>query len=122
MNLTNKEANKLKKDFPIFKRKINGKPIIYLDNAATTQKPKQVINVIKNFYEYTNANIHRGVYTLSEEATTKYNEAREIIAKFINAKPEEIIFTRSATESINLLAYTVKSLFKNKKFIKVIKW
>lgn len=117
MKLNNKEANKLKNDFPIFNRKINGKHIIYLDNAATTQKPKQVINIIKDFYENENANIHRGVYTLSEEATTRYNEAREIIAKFINAKPEEIIFTRSTTESINLLAYTVKSLLKNKKEI-----
>ena len=117
MKLDNKEANKLKNDFPIFSRKIKGKPIIYLDNAATTQKPKQVINIIKDFYENENANIHRGVYTLSEEATRKYNEARGIVAKFINAKPKEIIFTRSATESINLLAYTVKSLLKNKKEI-----
>ena len=115
MKLDNKEANKLKNDFPIFRRKIKGKPIIYLDNAATTQKPKQVINIIKDFYENENANIHRGVYTLSEEATTRYNEAREIVANFINAKPKEIVFTRSATESINLLAYTIKSLLKIRK-------
>jgi len=103
----NKSKLNIKQDFPIFKNHPN---LVYLDSAATTQKPKQVINTIKNFYEKENANIHRGIYTLSEIATEKYNKAREIIAKFINAEPEEIIFTRNTTESINLLSYTIHEL------------
>ncbi|MBW2985353.1 cysteine desulfurase [Candidatus Woesearchaeota archaeon] len=117
MKLTNETIKKLKGDFPIFKNNTKGKSLIYLDSAATTQKPKQVIDSIKNFYENENANIHRGVYTLSEEATVKYNGARKLISKFINAKPEEIIFTRSATESINLLAYTLSSLLNGDEIV-----
>ncbi|MBI4232629.1 cysteine desulfurase [Candidatus Peregrinibacteria bacterium] len=97
----------LKQDFPIFKRQINGKPLVYLDNAATSQKPKQVIDAISHYYENSNANIHRGVHALSEEGTAAYENSRLETAKFINAhSPEEIIFTRNATESINLVAYT----------------
>ncbi|MEK6817574.1 MAG: SufS family cysteine desulfurase [Nanoarchaeota archaeon] len=96
-----------KKDFPIFEKNPD---LVYLDSASTSQKPKQVINSITAFYENENANIHRGVYDLSEEASRKYKESREIIAKFINAKPEEIIFTRNTTESINFLSYTLKNL------------
>ena len=118
MNLTDDKINELRKDFPILQRKIHGKPLVYLDNAATTQKPKQVIDAISRFYSSENANIHRGVYTLSEEATAKYGESKQAIAKFINASPEEIIFTRSTTESLNLLAYTVHSILdKGKKDI-----
>jgi len=107
MILNNSTAKKLKEDFPIFK---NNKNLIYLDNAATSQRPKQVIDSIKDFYENSNANINRGLYTLSEEATKKYNEARKIISDFINANEKEIIFTRNTTESINLLSYTIKSI------------
>lgn len=97
----------IKADFPIFKRQINGKPLTYLDNAATTQKPRQVIDAITHYYENSNANIHRGVHTLSEEGTAAYEESRFQTAKFINAESsEEIIFTRNATESINLVAYS----------------
>lgn len=96
----------IKKQFPIFNRTINGKPLVYLDNAATTQKPQSVIDAISHFYENTNANIHRGVHTLSEEATEAYEGAREAIAKFINAQPEEIVLTRNTTEAINLVAYS----------------
>jgi len=103
-------AEKIKKDFPIFKRKINGKEIIYLDSAATSQKPKQVINAVKEFYEKYNSNIHRGMYTLSEDATDLYEKTREKTAKFINADKNEIIFTKNATESIN---YAVFGYFSN---------
>lgn len=100
------DVKKIKEDFPIFKRKINGKPLVYLDNAATTQKPIQVINAISDFYKRYNANVHRGVYTLAEEATAAYEESRKEVADFINAKSyEEIIFARNATEAINLVAY-----------------
>jgi len=97
----------LKSRFPIFSRKIKGKSIVYLDNASSTQKPKVVIDALKNFYENHYANIHRGLYTLSEEATEAYENARKTTAKFIHAKSEhEIVFTRNCTESINLVAYT----------------
>jgi cysteine desulfurase/selenocysteine lyase len=98
---------KIRADFPIFHRKINNNPLIYFDNAATTQKPTQVIESIKNFYEKHNANVHRAVYTLSQEATELYENAREQIAKFINSKNSaEVIFTRGTTEAINLIAYS----------------
>lgn len=97
----------IKKDFQIFRRKIKGKTLIYLDNASTTQKPKSVIAALKKYYENYNANIHRGIHTLSEEATEAYENSRRLTAKFINAKSEkEIIFTRNTTESINLVAKT----------------
>jgi cysteine desulfurase/selenocysteine lyase len=96
----------IRRDFPIFERLIHGKPLIYLDNAATTQKPRQVIEAVRHFYEETNANVHRAVHTLSHEATVAYEEARKSVAKFINARSwREIIFTRNATEAINLVAY-----------------
>jgi len=101
-----------KEDFPIFE---NNKELIYLDNAATSQKPKQVIQAISDFSEKNNANIHRGLYTLSEKSTQLYEEARETISKFINAKKDEIVFTRNTTESLNLLAYTIKDLIKKGK-------
>lgn len=99
--------HELKKAFPIFQKKHNGKDLVYLDNASTTQKPKFVIDAISDFYSNHNANIHRGVYDLSETATALYESAREKTAKFINAKAaQEIIFTKNTTESINLLAFT----------------
>ncbi len=98
---------KIRRDFPILKRTVrNNKPLIYLDNAATTQKPRQVINALKNYYSYYNANIHRAVHQLSEEATNAYEETRDKVARFINADREEIIFVRNTTEAINLVAYT----------------
>lgn len=101
------DPKKLKKDFPIFSRKINGKPLVYLDNASTSQKPKSVINALTNYYETFNSNTHRGIHTMSEEATTAYEDTREHVMKFINANlPKEIIFTRNTTEAINLVAYS----------------
>ena len=96
----------LRNDFPIFKKKINGKDLVYLDNASTTQKPYSVIDSITDFYSNYNSNIHRAVYQLAEEATKMYEHSREKIANFINARPEEIIFTRNTTESINLIAHS----------------
>jgi cysteine desulfurase/selenocysteine lyase len=101
-------VSKIRKDFPILKRKINGnKMLIYLDNAATTQKPLSVINAIHDYYMNYNSNIHRAVHQMAEEATIAYERTREKIAKFINAKStDEIIFTRNATEAINLISYS----------------
>ena len=97
--------SKIKSDFPTLNQKINGNDLVYLDNAATTQKPKSVINSVNEYYKKTNSNIHRGVHTLSQEATEKYENARMKIAKFINSTTEkEIIFVRGATEAINLVA------------------
>ncbi len=95
------------KDFPILKRKFNGKRLVYLDSAATSQKPRRVINALKEFYEKYNANVHRGVYKLSEEATQKYEAARAKIASFVGARAEEIVFTKNCTEALNLLAYSL---------------
>ncbi len=106
------DVNKIKKDFPILNRKINGNRLVYLDNSATTQKPIQVINAIKEYYENYNANVHRGIYKLSEEATYKYEEAHKKVADFINADHNEIIFTKNTTESLNLLAYSLTSNLK----------
>ena len=93
------------KDFPILNRKVNGKPLIYLDNAATSQKPKQVIDKITDYYTNYNANIHRGIHKMSEEATEEYEGARQKTAKFIGANTKEMIFTKNTTESLNILAY-----------------
>ena len=94
-------------DFPILRRKINGKPLIYLDNASTAQKPRRVIEAISDFYKFNNANIHRGIHTLSQEATKMYEAGRDKVQKFINAgSREEIIFTSGATEAINLVVWT----------------
>ncbi len=101
------DVNSVRKDFPILKREINGKPLIYLDNAATSQKPKQVIDSIVKYYELHNANIHRGVYSLSTEASEEYEGVKEKIRSFINGgDSREIVFTRGATEAINLVAYS----------------
>ncbi|MDH5482504.1 MAG: cysteine desulfurase [Candidatus Bathyarchaeota archaeon] len=97
---------KIRKDFPILRRRINNYPLIYFDNAATTQKPKQVIAAIEGFYENHNANVHRAVHTLSQEASELYENAHEEVANFISANDmEEIIFVRGTTEAINLVAY-----------------
>ena len=98
---------KIRADFPILAERINGKPLVYLDNAATSQKPRVVLDAIANYYEHMNANIHRGVHTLSVRATEKHDAARLTVKKFINARDtREIIFVRGATEAINLVAQT----------------
>src|ERR1035437_6181940 len=103
----------LRKDFPILDQKVHGKPLIYFDNAATSQKPRAVIDALVHYYEHDNANVHRGIHELSNRATAGYEAARARAAKFINAKSaDEIIFTRGTTEGINLVAATwgVKNL------------
>jgi cysteine desulfurase/selenocysteine lyase len=97
----------IRQDFPILTRRVHDKPLVYLDNAATSQKPKQVIQALVDYYEQSNANIHRGLHTLAEEATEAYERARGKVARFIGASgPDEILFTRNTTEALNLVAYT----------------
>ncbi len=97
----------IKKDFPILTRKVHGKTLVYLDNAATSQKPSSVIDLEKRFYETNNANIHRGVHLLSQESTEMMDQAREKVAKFIGAASfHEVVFTRNATEALNLVAHS----------------
>jgi cysteine desulfurase/selenocysteine lyase len=97
----------LRADFPILARQVHGKPLVYLDNAATSQKPRQVIETLVDYYQGYNANIHRGVHALAEEATERYEGARRKVARFIGADdPACVVFTRNTTESINLVAYT----------------
>jgi cysteine desulfurase/selenocysteine lyase len=101
------DVARIRKDFPILERKVHGKQLVYLDNAATSQKPKQVIDELVRYYENYNANIHRAVHTLGEEATAAYEAAREKVRAFINApNTESVIFTRNTTEAINLVAYS----------------
>jgi cysteine desulfurase/selenocysteine lyase len=98
---------KIREEFPILKREVNGKPLVYLDNAASSQKPQAVIDAITYYYSHYNANVHRGVHTLSQEGTNAFEESRRIVKDFINAsKIEEVIFTKGTTNSINLLAYS----------------
>jgi len=108
------DVNKIRNDFPILKRSVRGKPLVYLDNAATSQKPKAVIEALVNYYQNTNANIHRGVYTMAEEAEALVEKTRQAVTRFINApKPETIIFTRNTTESINIVAASWGRKFLN---------
>jgi cysteine desulfurase / selenocysteine lyase len=103
----------LRADFPILDQTVHGRPLIYLDNGATTQKPRAVIDALVRYYEHDNANVHRGVHELSYRATTAYEAARTRAAQFIRAgAPEEIIFTRGTTEGLNLIAYTFTSRLK----------
>ena len=98
---------RVRQDFPILQRTVRDKPLVYLDSAATTQKPKQVLDALANYYAQQNANIHRGVYVLSAEATAAYDEARRKVQHFVNARSaQEVIFTRNSTESINLVAHS----------------
>lgn len=96
----------IRADFPILAQKVRGKRLAYLDNAATTQKPRAVIEAISRYYETSNANVHRAVHELAERATTQYEGARDRIARFFNAQREEVVFTRGSTEAINLVAYS----------------
>ncbi len=101
------DVNKIRRDFPILTRKVYGRNLVYLDNAATSQKPDLVIDAIADYYRTSNANVHRGVHKLSEEATEKYEEARKTIANFVNGgSSRQIVFVRNATEAINLVAFS----------------
>lgn len=106
-DITNYDVQAIRSFFPVLKRAVHNRPLIYFDNAATSQKPQEVIDALSNYYENYNANIHRGIHTLAEEATGAYEDTRKTVQQFINAAAtEEIIFTRGTTESINLVAYT----------------
>ena len=106
------KINDIKKEFPIFKQKIKGMPLIYLDSANSSQKPKTVIDEISRFYETEFSNVGRSVHTLAVKATNKFEETRDIVKSYINAKyREEIIFTKGATEAINLVANTYGEKF-----------
>lgn len=108
------KIDQIRAQFPVLHQLVNGKPLIYLDNAATNQKPKRVIEALARYYEKDNANIHRGIHTLAERATKAYEETRHVMQRFIHAKHvEEIIFTRGVTESINLVAATYGRKFLN---------
>ncbi|MEQ9302206.1 MAG: cysteine desulfurase [Cyclobacteriaceae bacterium] len=99
------DIEKIRGRFPILHQEVNGKPLVYLDNAATSQKPDSVIEALSHYYKTDNSNIHRGIHTLAERATTAFEDTRKLIAKFINAsETEEVVFTRGTTESINLVA------------------
>ena len=100
----------IREQFPILSREVHGRPLVYLDNAATTQKPQSVIDALSHYYSTMNANIHRGLHTLAEEATAAYEDVRKQVAAFIGAgSHREVVFTRNTTESLNLLAYTLGS-------------
>lgn len=116
------DITSIRKDFPILLRKINNKPLVYLDSAATSLKPQSVIKKINEYYTKYTANIFRGIYTLSEEATHEYEGVREKVARFINApNKDEIVFTRNTTESINLLMYALsQSQLHNSEFVTTI--
>ncbi len=99
-------AESVREDFPLLKQQMHGKRLVYLDSAATSQKPRVVLEALREYYEEYNANVHRGIYFIAEKATQRYEEARARVARFINApRPEEIVFTRGTTESINLVSY-----------------
>ncbi|HPW25931.1 MAG TPA: aminotransferase class V-fold PLP-dependent enzyme, partial [Tenuifilaceae bacterium] len=105
-------VEKIRQDFPILSREVYGMPLVYLDNAATTQKPKAVLDRVAYFYNQINGNIHRGVHKLSEESTQEYENAREVVRNFINArKTSEVVFTSGTTASINLAAYSFGEVF-----------
>jgi cysteine desulfurase/selenocysteine lyase len=101
------ELEEIRDDFPVLRQKVHGKPLVYLDNAATSQKPRAVIEAMNDYYVRYNANVHRGIHALAERATREYELARERVARFINAEsPASVIFTRGTTEAINLVAYS----------------
>ncbi|WP_373495092.1 SufS family cysteine desulfurase [Aquiflexum sp.] len=108
-------TDKIRSLFPVLHQEVNGKPLIYLDNAATTQKPQAVLDALTNYYQHDNSNIHRGAHTLADRATRYFEKTRTVIKEFINAKEEgEIIFTKGTTESINLVAATFGRKFITK--------
>ena len=100
------DARLVRKDFPILERTVHGRPLVYLDSAASSQKPTAVLDAIREFYERHNTNVHRGVHQLATEATDLYEAAREKVARFVGADPRGLVFTKNATEALNLVAYS----------------
>ena len=108
---TDEESARIRADFPILSRTVrDGRPLVYLDSGATSHKPRQVLDAERDFYERTNAAVHRGAHQLSEEGTDAYESARARIAAFIGAGPDEIVVTRNATAAINLVAFQVNTV------------
>ena len=107
------DVNEIRKDFPILQRKINNNKLVYLDNAATSQKPTSVINSLSDYYSSYNSNVHRGVHTLSVEATDKYEMARNKVSAFLDCKPQEVIWTRNTSESLNIVSIGLKKSIKS---------
>ncbi|MDQ3610476.1 MAG: SufS family cysteine desulfurase [Actinomycetota bacterium] len=99
------DVTTIRKDFPVLDRRVHGRPLVYLDSAATSQKPQAVIDAMSRYYETSNANVHRGIHYLAEEATERYEAARAKVARFVGADPRGVVFTKNATEAFNLLAY-----------------
>ena len=99
------DVERLRTDFPILRREVSGQPLVYLDSAATSQKPVQVLDAVDAYYRRSNANVHRGVHTLAAEATDLYENARVRVARFIDAPPEGVVFVRNTTEALNLVAH-----------------
>jgi len=110
--MTKFNLEKIRKDFPILQREVNGYKLVYLDNAATSQKPSSVIESLSNYYSNYNSNVHRGVHKLSVEATDEYEKARHKVAEFINAKPHEVIWTRNTSEALNIVSICLKNKIK----------
>src|SRR6202161_4355698 len=105
------DVENIRKDFPILRTKVHGQPLVYFDNAATSQKPLAVINAIEEYYKETNSNVHRGIHYLSNKATNAFEASRKTIAAHLNASHDEIIFTRGTTEAINLVAFSYGEAF-----------
>jgi len=110
MTTTAYDVQAVRKDFPVLSREVNGRPLVYLDNASSSQKPRQVLEAERSFVEEHYSNVHRGVHTLSQEATDAYEAARSTVASFVGARHDEVVFTKNVTEAINLVAYTVGDL------------
>ena len=105
--MNNRNISTVRADFPVLSERVNGHPLVYLDSAATSQKPRSVIKTLQTYYETYNANIHRGLHTLSERATAEFESSRNRVAQFINAEhPHEVVFTHGTTEAINLVAHS----------------
>ena len=105
------DVEKVRKDFPALERLVHGdRPLVYLDNAATSQKPRQVLDALEDYYARHNANVHRGIHTLAEEATALYEGARDKVAAFVNAADRaEVVFTKNSTEALNLAANVIRA-------------
>ena len=100
------DVEAVRKDFPVLQRQVHGRPLVYLDSAATSQKPQSVIDAMRHFYEDSNSNVHRGVHALAEESTEAYESARGKVARFVGADPRGVVFTKNATEALNVVAYS----------------
>ena len=107
--MTGYDVEAVRKDFPVLSREVNGKPLVYLDSASSSHKPRQVLEAERQFVEEHYSNVHRGVHTLSQEATDAYESARGTVARFVGGQHDEIVFTKNVTESLNLVAYALSN-------------